>query len=360
MNRGWLLLAMLALAPAELRGETIAPTSDIRPIKLERATFPTVAASQALEGWVDVEFTVDTEGKPKDITVVDSSSRVFEPNTVKAIEQFRYEPAFLNGVPVERPFVRFRYVYIFRAEDKNYTQGVDSNRMARFRALARANDAKDDAEVDRLAKEIVKAKTLSIYEHAVLAHMVADRALRLNDSKAAREAIERVPWDVPSIPDNMRQRAWLLLATLNAYENRWAPALYAYGQLKTVGKADTIPAAFRAALDERERRGRVRDPKTWRSQRLEGTLERDCEGSGRVCDRGYTVLLTASNVEAIEVTNASTSVSFLRFECNGRSFSLSIARAAVYLAPVPQERCELWLSGRKGGDYRLNVLFSEE
>lgn len=73
-------------------------------IALERSppAYPVDAWVQLAEGFVDVEFTVDTNGQIRDIIVLDAEPPgVFDNAAINSISQWRFEPVIDNGKPIE-------------------------------------------------------------------------------------------------------------------------------------------------------------------------------------------------------------------------------------------------------------------
>jgi protein TonB len=59
----------------------------------EAPVFPPRAREDGIEGWVDVEFTIDTRGVPQGIRVVGAQPpRTFDRAVLRAIETWRYAP----------------------------------------------------------------------------------------------------------------------------------------------------------------------------------------------------------------------------------------------------------------------------
>jgi TonB family protein len=66
--------------------------------------FPSKALSQRLSGSVTVEYTVDTNGDPRDVRVVEATPPgVFDKAAVAAVKRWHYDPVLANGAPVEVP-----------------------------------------------------------------------------------------------------------------------------------------------------------------------------------------------------------------------------------------------------------------
>lgn len=80
--------------------------------------YPTVAAEEGIEGWVQVMFTVDDLGRvpPHTIEVVDAEpSDIFNESAIRATERFRFSPRVRNNQPVAVPGVQ--YVFRYAMED---------------------------------------------------------------------------------------------------------------------------------------------------------------------------------------------------------------------------------------------------
>ena len=74
----------------------------LRRAEIEPLKYPRRQRVKGREGWVYMNFMVDTQGKPYEIEVADSvGGKAFEEAAVKAAETWRFEPATLNGVAID-------------------------------------------------------------------------------------------------------------------------------------------------------------------------------------------------------------------------------------------------------------------
>lgn len=62
--------------------------------------YPRNALLAGQEGWVQVRFTVRPDGTVSDPKVVESSSKVFAKEALRAVKQWRFKPDTVNGQPV--------------------------------------------------------------------------------------------------------------------------------------------------------------------------------------------------------------------------------------------------------------------
>lgn len=82
------------------------------PIVKVAPVYPSRAASRGLEGYVIVEFTVTETGATTNITVVESTSSLFERAAVDAAAKFKYKPRVIDGNPVQVAGVRNRITFV--------------------------------------------------------------------------------------------------------------------------------------------------------------------------------------------------------------------------------------------------------
>ena len=74
--------------------------------------FPQRASERNMTGWVDVEFTVGTDGKTRSIVVTDASHEtMFRREAMAAVEKWQFEPRVLMGRAIEQTsYTRIRFV----------------------------------------------------------------------------------------------------------------------------------------------------------------------------------------------------------------------------------------------------------
>lgn len=81
-----------------------APTPMPKLIRYVAPDFPAKALAENLGGSVTVAFTIDVNGNPRNVHVVDASPPgMFDRAAVLAVKRWRYEPTVINGKPVEVP-----------------------------------------------------------------------------------------------------------------------------------------------------------------------------------------------------------------------------------------------------------------
>jgi protein TonB len=73
--------------------------------------FPDVARQRGIDGWVDVAFTVGSDGRVSDVAVIAAQpTGIFEKAATDAVSRWRYQPVVRDGQPVsESTRLRLRF-----------------------------------------------------------------------------------------------------------------------------------------------------------------------------------------------------------------------------------------------------------
>jgi len=74
--------------------------------------YPEPAKARRIEGWITVRFTVAIDGSVKDIAILDSQPRrIWDSATIRAVANWKYQPAVHDGRPVEQRGVMVTYTF---------------------------------------------------------------------------------------------------------------------------------------------------------------------------------------------------------------------------------------------------------
>lgn len=95
----------------ERERQAIAPAGSLKRLREVPPEYPREARLRGIEGWVDIEFTVDPEGVPQDLVVrAAHPERIFDKSALDALKRWRFEPVLRNGKPVaQRALLRMKY-----------------------------------------------------------------------------------------------------------------------------------------------------------------------------------------------------------------------------------------------------------
>jgi len=96
----------VAVTDAQMAAEaarTVLPEGALKKTVSTLPVYPAQAASRGTEGWVEVEFTVASDGSTRDAVVLDASPEgVFDSAVLHAVRHWRYEPRIVAGKPIDQ------------------------------------------------------------------------------------------------------------------------------------------------------------------------------------------------------------------------------------------------------------------
>lgn len=103
----------------DLDGGAAVSSSDAEylPIVTVPPQYPNRALQRGIEGWCQVEFTVNENGGVEDPRVVDGEPEgIFDSASLRAVSRFRFNPRTEDGEPVKTHGVQ--YVFTYRLDDE--------------------------------------------------------------------------------------------------------------------------------------------------------------------------------------------------------------------------------------------------
>lgn len=126
--------------------------------KLGPPTYPSMERMNYRDGWVNLNFMIDREGKPYEIMVTDSTgNKALEQAAIDGAAKWSFEPATLNGEPVDAGYtVKVSFVL----QETNGANREFVKHYKEFMALAQAGD-RAGAEVS-----LQKLRVQNLYEDA--------------------------------------------------------------------------------------------------------------------------------------------------------------------------------------------------
>jgi TonB family protein len=88
------------------------PASALKVATYVAPAFPQRANLRSMEGWVDIEFTVGTDGRTRNVVVTDAShDSLFRKEATDAVGKWQFEPRVFMGRAIEQSsYTRIRFV----------------------------------------------------------------------------------------------------------------------------------------------------------------------------------------------------------------------------------------------------------
>ncbi|PSV35480.1 energy transducer TonB [Photobacterium sp. GB-210] len=83
---------------------TIGQSQQAMPLYRVEPRYPPRALKQGKEGYVILKFTIDPQGRPIDIAVLEAKpNRLFNKEAIRALRKWKYQPQVQNGSAVSQP-----------------------------------------------------------------------------------------------------------------------------------------------------------------------------------------------------------------------------------------------------------------
>jgi TonB family protein len=128
-------------------------------IKPPSATYPESERIRANEGWVTLNFMIDPQGKPYEISVMGSTGNAaFEKTAIKAVERTTFQPAMLGNKAIDSGFMMKMKFYMGAP-----AKGASSGFISAWKKLGKAIEAGDRAQADEVINSL---KVQNLYEDA--------------------------------------------------------------------------------------------------------------------------------------------------------------------------------------------------
>ncbi|MBY5991111.1 energy transducer TonB [Ferrimonas balearica] len=86
------------------KGELATADRQAMPLYRVEPAYPQRALRMRAEGYVVMEFTIDEQGRPRKISVLESEPvRLFDQAAMQALARWKYQPKMVDGQPVAQP-----------------------------------------------------------------------------------------------------------------------------------------------------------------------------------------------------------------------------------------------------------------
>jgi TonB family protein len=196
--------------------------------------YPTSERINGRDGWVMLNLMVDPRGKPYEIAVTDSSgNKVLEQAALEAAKNWEFEPATLNGTPIDA-CTRVKARFVITGES-----GASASFVTAYREFIGAIGSQDRSAADQA---MAKLKARNLYEDAFygLAQYQYARLWGTENQQyvALRRAIAGEN-DANYLPKKLFNAALEDLMRLQIRHNDFADVLETWGKLEKVANAET-------------------------------------------------------------------------------------------------------------------------
>jgi TonB family protein len=295
--------------------------------------YPRLAQQTGHDGWVQLSILVDTDGKPHSVEVVDSSSYgLFERAAIEAAEQWRFEPAQQDGVPIAGQHA-LKLVFALEGGDN---RGARLSFFKAYNKVLKAIDQRDRAAAD-LA--LASLDPRSLYEDAYQGMAEFSYALAWDSPDAQLGALRRaVAYETK--PTYLSEKVFVAALQqkfrLEVKTNLLGDALDTWAILKEQKLTDQDLPAFQEIVDEIER---LR------------TDDRSFAMAGTINTNGYAVFGLLKNRFRVVVDSGA--VQHLQLRCEREARQLTVDPALEFTISGSGSECKLWLKGEPDSKFQI-------
>jgi hypothetical protein len=234
-----LSLASLAVFIQELAAEEVVLNdwdSFTQPtlINSDRPKIPGAMFSQDLEGWVDVVVTVAVDGTAYNPRITNTSiPGIFNKTTLEATKKWHFEPATINGRPVETTF-EARQVFYFRDNHDAVSEAFFRRARGISRALAKGDLATALKKIEQLDEKRQRLLAEGVY----MDFFKATYFEKAGDTQSALLHVNRALGIGSSyVTKPVREHLLRSAVTLDAAQLNFASVLSRFEELETlIGK----------------------------------------------------------------------------------------------------------------------------
>ena len=149
--------AIAAEENSEARAEVVETFTPPKPAELKGPRYPRIKQRMGEEGWVHLNFMISPEGKPYDIAVISSTDQHFERAAVQAAEEFKFEPAMLNGEAIDAG-QNFRITFALSGPS-----GAARSFVKQYRSFSHHLSEQNELEIEATFAELNEASR-NLYE----------------------------------------------------------------------------------------------------------------------------------------------------------------------------------------------------
>ena len=213
--------------------------------------YPRLSLQEAREGWVRLEFMVDTQGNAYEISVSRSmGDRLFEAAAIRALKKSTFEPALIDGQPADAGASQ-QYVFALEGGSK----GAGAWFVRTYKAAMRVIGEGDREKADKYLASLEERTKLNLYEDAYLHVAKYNYYAKWGDKRQQLLALDRAvahEFAERNLPEelfaNCQRARFMLLVETRDYER----AVRTYYQLRGLDLEVAVMEALQTVVDKLE------------------------------------------------------------------------------------------------------------
>jgi TonB family protein len=198
------------------------------------------------EGWVNVSFMVDPQGKPYELMVTDASGDAgFKKNALKLVSQWQFNPATLDGQAVDSA-MEFKVIYAITG----FGEGARPQFSKAYRDLFKYVNANDKAGADAAMR---KLSVDNLYEDAYFGFAQSVYAQKWGTESEQLAGLSRAVAHENGarfLPKKQFIVALSAMLPLQVRARDFSGALQSFVKLQKLGADEALLATFKPTIDQ--------------------------------------------------------------------------------------------------------------
>jgi TonB family protein len=323
---------------------SLEPGTFAKPVKRDKPRFPRREAYIGVEGWVVVSYVIKPNGAVGEAIIEDSSGRKgFEYASARAVENWIFEPATMNGEPVEQCHTRVRMLFeleqgsksdlgakkAFKNEYKKASQLLEKGKLEEARS-----------KIDEIEEKFVT----KLYESSSLWILRSMLQEKEGDDLGQLESLESAiagggKYVEPSVYRSVLSKIF----NLQMQYQHYAGALETVETLEGLDLDDAATEKLKQIVKEIER---IKTDD--RAVAIEGTIGEASEEYDGAGVWWHTLLRRTAGIEAV-----SGSLERVELRCDWRRVKAKPEKGRAWRIPPEWGDCSIYVFGEPGSTFQL-------
>jgi TonB family protein len=315
-----------------------------RPINRKLQPFPRREANAGIEGWVEVSYVIKPDGTVGETIIENSSGRkAFERATIKSIKKWRYEPATMNGEPIEQCHTKVRIMFALEQPPGKARGARGSFRKKYKDAIELLNKGKFEKTRSTIDKMEDKYVT-NLYERSrlwILRSMLQEK--EGDDRRQLESLVRGVSGGGQYVEPKVHLAVMLKIFNLQMQFQHYADALETLETLEGLDLDDDV--AVKLALFKNQIAGLRTAAQTLAIEGEIGEAQEEHHGAGMWW---HTLLRRTAGIESV-----SGSLERVELRCDWRRVKAKPEKGRAWRIPPDWGDCSIYVFGEPGSTFQL-------
>ncbi|UTA47611.1 energy transducer TonB [Simiduia sp. 21SJ11W-1] len=309
--------------------------TDAKAVERMAPRYPLKELQSNREGWAVISYVIDKDGSVIDPKIDDSTGvSSFEKAALKVVKKWKYEPATLNGEPVQQCRTRAKITFAIRGNTATATPKFVRN----FKKIVAFIDANELTEAETHLNDLRELSSWNLYEDAWYWYLKSHLDRKKGDYQSTYSSLKRaVAYEGNYLPDNEYLSSLETLFLLDVHYQHYAEALRTYEQIKALSdeidpKTQKTAETIQAQLDSHL------------TLKMDIQLDTNGQWHFELPRRRFSI---GSGIESLDSFEA---------RCDAKRQIVSIEKKQVWSVPSSWGRCTLYLEGEAGKSVELLLV----